>query len=159
MTATSTQVEVPTPDSQSAPQTSEVQKTPPPSTVPFANLPPQLAQLFERMVGVMTVMQHSGIKETTITLDNPQFAKSVFFGSQIVITEYSSAPLEYNIELCGNQQAVDLMGANANELVAAFEVGKYNFKMHRLDLSQQVSIAEVRRRDMEKVKRKKREGS
>lgn len=155
VTTTPVQVEAQTPDLQSAPQTPEVQETPPPSTAPFANLPPQVAQLFERMVGVMTVMQQSGIKETTITLDNPQFAKSVFFGSQIVITEYSTAPLEYNIELSGNQQAVDLMGANANELVAAFEAGKYNFKVHRLDLSQQGSIAEVRRKEMQKVKRKK----
>lgn len=126
-----------------------------PVSSPFANLHPQVVHLFEKMVGVMMIMEHSGKKETTLSLDNPQFEKSVFYGSKIVITEYSTAPLEFNIEISGNQQAIDLMGANANELVAAFEAGKYNFKLNRLDLSLSQKTTAARREEAKKVKRKK----
>lgn len=134
-------------------------EAPPPLVAAFAHLPPHIAQVFEQMVGVMTVMDLSGITETSITLDNPQFAQSVFYGAQITITEYATAPKAFNIELSGNQQALNLMGAHTEELVAAFAAGNYNFKVNRIDLSQQRSIGEVRRKELKRVKRKQSGGS
>ncbi len=99
----------------------------------YANIHPQVMELFDRMVGVMTVMSMSGITETVITLNSPQFASSVFFGSQIIIQEYSTAPQAYNIQLIGTPQAVALFQGNAEDLMAAFQAGNYNFRVNRLE--------------------------
>ncbi len=103
---------------------------PPP---PYTYLHPQVLDLFERMAGVITVMTSSGITETTIQLTAPQFASSIFFGAQIIIQEFSTAPRAFNIQLVGTPQAVSLFQSNADDLMAAFQNGNYNFKVNRLD--------------------------
>jgi hypothetical protein len=100
---------------------------------PYANLHPEVMDLFDRMAGTMTVMTHAGVKETVVTLDSPKFASSVFFGSQIIIQEYSSAPQAYNIQLNGSPEAIALFQGNADDLMAAFQHGTYNFRVNRLD--------------------------
>lgn len=128
---------------------------PPPSpSNPFANLHPQVQQLFERMVGVMTVMHTAGQTQTVINLDSPKFAQSVFFGSRIVISEFSTAPKQFNIELLGNAQANALMSQNAERLVAAFQAGNYTFKVNRLDTALLSEGKEERAKKVTRVKRK-----
>ena len=110
--------------------------TPPPTPEalpPYANIHPQVMEIFDRMVGVMTVMSMSGMTETVITLNTPQFASSVFFGSQIIIQEYSTAPLAYNVQLNGTPEAVALFQGNVDDLMAAFQAGNYNFRVNRLE--------------------------
>ncbi len=118
------------------PSDTGVQAPPPPGpeTLPsYANLHPQVQELFDRMVGVMTVMNMSGMTETVITLNSPQFASSVFFGTQIIIQEFSTAPQAFNIQLNGTPQAVALFQGNADDLMAAFQAGNYNFRINRLE--------------------------
>ncbi len=100
---------------------------------PYAVMNPQVQDMFDRMAGVMTVMQSSGITETTITLNAPQFASSVFFGTQIIIQEFSTAPQAYNIQINGSAQAVALFQGNVDDLMAAFQSGNYNFRVNRLE--------------------------
>lgn len=107
---------------------------PRPETIPpYAHMHPQVQELFDRMVGVMTVMTMSGHTETVITLNSPQFASSVFFGTQIIIQEFSTAPHAFNIQLNGSPQAVALFQGNAEDLMAAFQAGNYNFRINRLE--------------------------
>lgn len=112
--------------------------TPPPTPLmgadPFAHLPTAIQEVFNKMVGVMTVMQLTpGIQETSFILNGPQFASSVFFGSQIIIQEFSTAPLMFNVQLNGSQQAVSLFQKNLGDLIAAFQGGQYAFKINRLE--------------------------
>ncbi len=100
---------------------------------PYAHLHPEVMELFDRMVGVMTVMSMSGLTETTFTLNSPQFASSVFFGTQIVIQEFSTAPQSFNIQLNGSPQAIALFQANTDDLMAAFQASNYNFRINRLE--------------------------
>ena len=100
---------------------------------PYAFLHPDVMQLFDRMVGVMSVLSASGITETVITLNAPKFASSVFFGSQIILQEYTSAPQAFNIQINGTPQALALFQANAQELMAAFQYGNYTFRVNRLE--------------------------
>jgi hypothetical protein len=102
-------------------------------TPPYAHLHPQVLDLFERMAGVMTIMTSSGMTETTINLTAPQFASSVFFGTQIIIQTFTTAPHAFNIQLAGTPQAVALFQGNAEDLMAAFQSGNYNFRVNRLD--------------------------
>jgi hypothetical protein len=99
----------------------------------YTNLHPQVMEIFDRMVGVMTVMNMTGMTETTLTLNAPQFASSVFFGTQIIIQEYSTAPQAFNIQLNGTPQAVALFQGNVDDLMAAFQAGNYNFRVNRLE--------------------------
>ena len=104
--------------------------TPPP---PYTGMSSQVLDLYERMVGVMTIMTDSKMTETVITLNAPKFASSVFYGTQIIIQEYASAPKAFNIQLNGNPQAVALFQGNADDLMAAFQYGNYNFRVNRMD--------------------------
>ncbi|MBS0605028.1 MAG: hypothetical protein JSS60_08370 [Verrucomicrobia bacterium] len=115
-------------------QSMMVAPPPGPETLPpYANMNPQVQEMFDRMVGVMTVMTMSGVTETVITLNTPQFASSVFFGTQIIIQEFSTAPQAFNIQLNGTPQAVALFQGNADDLMAAFQAGNYNFRVNRLE--------------------------
>src|SRR5581483_6323643 len=105
----------------------------PESLPPYALLNPQIQEMFDRMVGVMTVMTQSGMTETTFTLNSPQFASSVFFGTQIIIQEFSTAPQAFNIQINGAPQAIGLLQNNADELMAAFQAGNYGFRVNRLE--------------------------
>ncbi len=102
---------------------------PPPSFFPFqpilatstllpayTNLPPDMNEIFEKMVGVMTVMEKGDIKETTFILNGAQFSSSVFFGSQITITAWESAPHTYNIVIAGSKEAVKLFNSHKKTL-------------------------------------------
>lgn len=95
----------------------------------YALMSGQTLQLFEKMIAMISIMQDSGMSETTIHLD------SHYYGAQIIIREYSSAPLTYNIELVGNPMAVALFRKNLNLLRSAFDDPKLRYRVHRLDAS------------------------
>lgn len=121
---------------------------------PYLRLSTQVMEIFERIVGVLTVMTQEGITKTTMTLDSPHFANSLLFGSEIVITEYSTAPKAFNIEFLGTPQAVNLMQGNIEELLAAFSAGHYTFKVNRIEASLFPSTRRVDRK-VPKPKKKK----
>lgn len=114
---------------------------------PYANFPPEVQGLFERMVGVMSVMHLSGMTETVITLNAPQFASSVFFGSQIIIQEFSTAPKAFNIQLNAAPQAIALLQANTSNLMAAFQGGNYAFRVNRFETGYLAERPLFRRRE------------
>ncbi len=99
----------------------------------YASLKPEVFALFERLLGSMSVMNTSGISETTIELNSAEF--STFAGAKIVITEHSSAPKSFNIEFLGNAETVALFNDSVASLVAAFKHGQYAFEVHRIDAS------------------------
>ncbi|MCL6755875.1 MAG: hypothetical protein M3A24_01695 [Candidatus Rhabdochlamydia oedothoracis] len=93
----------------------------------------QISQLFDRMAGVMTIMELSGTTETELTLSGEEFASSVFYGARITITEYGTAPKAFNVQLSANPEAVALFQGNMSNLLANFASGNYAFRIHRLE--------------------------
>ncbi|HAZ15313.1 MAG TPA: hypothetical protein DCY54_01515 [Parachlamydiales bacterium] len=134
---------------------------PPPPTeiLSYAQLSPQVLELFERMSGVMMVMAQSGVTETTLSLTAPQFAESIFYGSEIIIREYSTAPLQFNVEVRGNPEAVALFQANIPYIESSLRSGNYNFGIYRMETSllrieeKPVSEKKEGKRDREKDER------
>lgn len=124
------------------------------AATPYAALHPQVWDLFERMVGVMTIMTSSGISETTINLTGDQFKASPFFGTQIVIREYATAPKNFNIEMLIPSQVTKTVERNYNDLLAAFQAGNYTFKVNRLEWRE---LPVEKKRKVEKVKKKREE--
>lgn len=95
----------------------------------------QISQLFDRMVGTMTVMELSGVTTTELTLSGKEFASSIFYGARITITEHSTAPKAFNVQLSASPEAVALFQKNMPNLLATFESSHYAFRIHRLDTS------------------------
>lgn len=99
-------------------------------------LSPQIHNLFSRMVGTIHMMsEKEGIMKTSITLDNPQFENSVFYGSTVTLEKYSSAPQSFNIFFTGNEAAVSTIIGNTDILMEAFKKGNFNFKINRIETS------------------------
>ena len=106
----------------------------------------EIQQLFERMGLAMTVMQEGGITETILHLSAEEFPH--LQGTEVIIRQYSAAPLTFNIEFVG--QNVALIEQNIGQLMNAFQAGNYNFRVHRIDTS-----LKGKERRKEKIIRKK----
>lgn len=101
----------------------------------YTQMTPQLQEFFQKLVGVITVMNASGVSETVIQLNAPAGTRlAIFNGSEISIKEYSSAPKSFNIQFNGNPEAVNLVQGNLGSLMAALSDKEYNFKVNRFDI-------------------------
>lgn len=98
-----------------------------------AALSAEIEAAFEKMASCMLVMHASNDVETTLFLDNPHFASSVLFGTQITIREFSTAPKAFNVEIISNPGGVALIDGSKNDLLSAFRDGNFNFTIHRFD--------------------------
>ena len=104
------------------------------ATTPLqSTLSPEVYQLFETLASSMIILYNSGVNETTLILDAPQFSSSPFFGTAVTIKEYCFAPKAYNVYLSSSTSAVDILRAHLPELLSAFENGNFHFKIHRLE--------------------------
>lgn len=107
---------------------------PPPQTAPaYTLLSGEMLALFEKMVSQIFIMQANGINETTIHLNTPEFASSMFSGAQIVIKEFSTAPLAFNIEFLGSPQNALYFEQNIASLRAAFAGEERKFSINRIE--------------------------
>lgn len=104
-----------------------------PKTFRTSPLTPAIEAAFEKMASCMLIMSSTHETETTFFLDNPQFASSALFGTQITIREFSTAPKIFNIEMTSNPHGVAMMEAGRNSLLSAFENAQFNFKVHRFE--------------------------
>ncbi|MBS0586042.1 MAG: hypothetical protein JSR76_07085 [Verrucomicrobia bacterium] len=84
----------------------------------YTMLPSHVFELFERMVGYMTIEQNKGVSETTIKLSMPG---SVFHNCELVIQHYDTAPSSFNVQLLGTPQAVTIFRDNLQDLATAFK--------------------------------------
>lgn len=90
---------------------------------------PEISRLFTQLVSHLTATASKGVKEVTITLSS-----GTFKGSQIIITESSTALRNYNIQLLGaTNEASSLFAAHASELMESFQSKPFPFKVNRID--------------------------
>ena len=101
----------------------------PPDTTACSKLSPQVYELFEKMAGVITIADHSGIERTTMTINMPN---SVFQGAEVIIDRYSTAPNAFNIQLTGSPEAVKVFDAHLANLTSAFLQGGFTFEANVL---------------------------
>lgn len=96
---------------------------------PFSNMPNDVFELFEKMVGLMTVEKDSGKSTTTVTLNMPS---SIFNKCELVLEHYDTAPHAYNVQFLGNPEAVDRFTKNMQGLNNAITESKLSFSIHLL---------------------------
>lgn len=107
---------------------------PAPAVAPaYTQLSSEMLALFEKMISQIFIMQANGINETTIHLNTPEFASSLFAGAQIVIKEFSTAPLAFNIEFLGSPQNSLFFEQNIASLRAAFASEDRKYSINRID--------------------------
>ena len=102
----------------------------PPPTPPlpaYATLPPQVFELFEKMVGLMSIEQTGGVTTTTVTIN---MKNSIFDGAQIILDHYSSAPNAFNVTIAATPEAQIVLNNNLDNLVASFEASKLSFQIN-----------------------------
>jgi hypothetical protein len=133
---------------------------PPPQVAPaYTLLNGEMLALFEKMVSQIFIMQANGLNETTIHLNTSEFSSSIFSGAQIVIREYSTAPLAFNIEFLGTAQNTLYFEQNIASLRAAFASEKRNYSIHRIDSRLQQKGEKPLFHRKEKTSDKEKEGS
>ena len=78
----------------------------------------------------------SGVKETTLKLDAAGFQNSPLFGSELVIKEFSTAPLSFNVEIRCSPTALAFLQPHLPSLAAAFHTEqKRPYAIHRIEAS------------------------
>jgi hypothetical protein len=118
------------------PVSAEVAQLATAATTPVnAYIHPEAQNLFAQMVGTIIIMTTQGITQTEVILNSPLFENSRFFGSTILLEQYSTAPNSFNIRLMGNPAQVTAFNNNLEGLWNAFEKGNFAFSIGRLDAS------------------------
>lgn len=96
-------------------------------TSPFANIPKDVFELFEKMVGMMQVSKDNGKSITTVKLNMPN---SVFDKCELVLEHYDTAPNNYTVQFLGNPAAVERFAQNLPALNNAIAESKLTFSIH-----------------------------
>lgn len=99
----------------------------------FKGLSANMEALFEKMASHMMVMELTSETQTTLFLDQPQFEGSAFFGTKIIIKEFTAAPKTFNIEIISNPTAIGTIQKQQQSLLSVFAQGNFHFTVHRLD--------------------------
>jgi hypothetical protein len=89
--------------------------------------------LFESMASQMVIMTSSHEQKTTIVLDADRFGLSPLAGAEITITEFSTAPKIFNVEIIGNPSAVVLIQKSQEALLQRIAKGNFSFSIHRFE--------------------------
>lgn len=89
--------------------------------------------LLEKMADCIIHMDNSGITETKIFLNAPEFSSSPFYGSEIIIQEYSTAPKVFNIQFSSSSTGLALFQSHIAPMMAAFHKANFAFSINRLD--------------------------
>jgi hypothetical protein len=99
----------------------------------YTQLSAEMLLLFEKMISQIFIMQANGVNETVIHLNTPEFSSSIFAGAQLVIKEYSTAPLVFNIEFLGSPQNRLYFEQNIASLRAAFASEDRKYSINRIE--------------------------
>lgn len=129
--------DIPPPPHACVPHVSSVQpfshRTEPSSSVSQVTpLPPDVEALFIEMASRMILLKTPLLSTTEIYLNSPQFAHSQFYGTKITITEFSTAPKAFNVELASTPNATISLELHKATLMEAFGRGHFNFSVENL---------------------------
>jgi len=122
------------------------------TTPPYAQFPPQVFELFQKLVGMMTVMQFQGKTTTSIVLHVPN---SGLDGAHIDIEHYDTAPHAFNISFFSSPEGQKILDANIATLEQQL---RSNLPQFEISVKKPLLLSETReerRRRETQVKRSK----
>jgi hypothetical protein len=122
------------------------------TTPPYAQFPPQVFELFQKLVGMMTVMQFQGKTTTSIVLNMPN---SGLDGAHIDIEHYDTAPHAFNISFFSSPEGQKILDENITTLEQQL---RSNLPQFEISVKKPLLLSETkeeRRRRETQVKRSK----
>lgn len=111
------------------------------------SLPPDFFELFEKLVGVMMVQQHSsGITNVTVIMHRPG---SPLDKSEVLLEFFDTNPRSCNVELRGSPEAVHYFQKYHGEFVANFRESKLSLQLNirQPSLLPEKKVSRKRKRD------------
>ncbi len=121
-TSSTASIPLPSPEASASP-------TPPSDAPVYTKLSSEMYELLETVSGVILIEKNESKTSTIVTLNMPN---TVFNGSKLVLDQYSTAPMIYNIQLLGSPEAVKVFAENLSSLSQSFEAMQYNFEVKLL---------------------------
>ncbi len=73
------------------------------------------------------------MKETSLTLNGPLFANTPLAGVKVIVREYSTAPLAFNVHFACAPLALDYLQPHLKTLASLFSSRRYPFSIHSID--------------------------
>lgn len=108
----------------------------------YDRLHPEIASVFERVVSEMILIDACNEKHAVLTLNSPAFSNSIFFGTKVLISEFSTAPKVFNVQFIGSQAAAQVFQTHAPEFYRTFQSQSFDFSIHQFDWSFEEDVLE-----------------
>ncbi len=128
---------------------------------PIAPLPPAEAiELLDCLCSEMLVIQTETSSQTTFVLQSEQFAESSFYGAEITIEEFSTAPKLFNVSIKASDLAVTIIQTHLAGLLSLLEKRDFSFGINRIDTSLLTKTTTAKERedaDLDREKDKERQ--
>ncbi len=124
-------------------------------------LPPAEAiEFLDRLCSEMLVTQTETSSQTTFVLESEQFAGSSFYGAEITIEEFSTAPKLFNVSIKASDLAVTIIQTHLAGLLNLLEKRDFSFGINRIDtslLTKNTTTKEREDADLDREKDKERQ--
>ena len=108
--------------------------------------------LFDKMCSEMLVMNSESSSKTSIILESAEFIHSPFYGSEITIEEFSTAPKIFNVSIRTNESAVILIQSHMAGFMQLLEDRNFSFGINRIDTS--INSESSLSKEVKKMKKK-----
>jgi hypothetical protein len=93
----------------------------------YSRLNPEVFEIFQKMVGMLTIQKDTGVSTTTVTINKPG---SIFNEGKLVLEHYDTAPHAFNVQFMGQDKAVSLFNDNLTDLIAAIQHAKLSYQVN-----------------------------
>ncbi len=105
------------------------------TAAPLASLPATSPWLFilENASHCICHLLKENLKETTLTLNGPMFANTPLEGAKLIVREYSTAPLAFNIHFVCVPIALSYLMPHLKTFSSLFQNRRYPFSIHSVD--------------------------
>jgi hypothetical protein len=106
---------------------------PMPQISTISAIPDECFKLFDKLCSEMLVMDAEACITTTFTLESEAFANSPFYGAQVTIEEYSTAPKVFNVSITAQAAAVTQVENHMAGFFELLETRNFSFAIHKID--------------------------
>ena len=114
--------------------------------MPLASIAPSVDMFFEKVEETLIIAQGAQSTETRILLESPKWESSPFYGSEIIVEEFSSAPKIFNVKIIASPEAAKIIELNTPSFMQLFEERKFPFRLNRIDTGLHPYRSELRRK-------------
>lgn len=91
--------------------------------------------LLDKMCSEMLIMTSESSSKTILVLETKEFANSPFYGAELTLEEFSTAPKVFNISIRASTPAVTLIQTHLAGFMQLLQERNFSFGVNRIDTS------------------------